>query len=302
MARHRFQPHQFHNTIGSHPVALAIGDGDTVVTDTVDAHGFDHRGVQRANRPNPMTGPFHVDGAEPGDALAVRIDAIALTRPTGWTYQSLSPNVVDPAAVAGLPPREKVEWAIDAALGLARPAAPPPALRNWQTAAAPMIGCFGVAPALGQAISTATSGSYGGNMDYRLLGPGVEIMFPVAVPGALFFLGDVHANQGCGEISGTGIETAAEVTFTVRVLKNHPIGWPRGETATDIFTIGNARPLEQALQHATTEMLAWLTGGFGLDAVSAAHILGQAVRYDIANVFNPAFSVACRIARAAIPR
>jgi amidase len=302
MASHRFLPHHFHNTIGSHAPALSIGDGDTVVTDTVDAHGFDHRGVQRAHRPNPMTGPFHVEGAEPGDALAVRIDAMTLTRPTGWTYQSLSENVVDPGAVARLPPRTKVEWAVDARSGFARLAEPPPALAAWQTPLAPMIGCFGVAPAMGQAISTATSGPYGGNMDYRLLGPGIEIMFPVAVPGALFFLGDVHAAQGCGEIPGTGIETTAEITFTVRVLKNHPINWPRGETVTDIFTIGNARPLEQALQHATSEMLSWLQSGFGLDAVAAAHIMGQQVRYDIANVFNPAFSVACRIARGQLPR
>ena len=83
----------------------------------------------------------------------------------------------------------------------------------------------------------------------------------------------------------------------MKVLKGKRIGWPRGENDEDIFTIGNARPLDQALQHATTEMLDWLAADYGLDATAASHILGQAVRYDVANVFNPAYSVACRLAK-----
>jgi acetamidase/formamidase len=162
-------------------------------------------------------------------------------------------------------------------------------------ALAPMIGCFGVAPASGQAISTATSGPFGGNMDYRRFSPGTTAMFPVSVPGALFFLGDGHACQGDGEIVGTGIETSFEIEFTVRVAKGKSIGWPRGEDGDSIFAIGNARPLDQALQHATTEMLRWLGEDYGLDPTAASHFLGQRVRYDVANVFNPAYSVACRI-------
>jgi acetamidase/formamidase len=121
------------------------------------------------------------------------------------------------------------------------------------------------------------------------------------VPGGLFFLGDVHAQQGDGEIVGTGIETAAEVNFSIEVIKGRKIGWPRGRTAEEIFTIGNARPLDQALQHATTEMLDWITTEHGLDAVAASHVMGQLVRYDVANVFNPAYSVACRMPRSALP-
>ena len=112
--------------------------------------------------------------------------------------------------------------------------------------------------------------------------------------------GDVHGAQGDGEIAGTGIETSAEVQFTVKVIKGKPLAWPRGETAADIFTIGNARPLEQALQHATTEMLNWLEQDYGLDRLAASHVLGMAVCYDVANVFNPAFSVACRVAKTAL--
>jgi amidase len=297
MTTHRLSPTFFHNTIGSHGPALAIADGDTVVAETVDAHGFDSQGLKRADRPNPMTGPVFVSGAEPGDALLVRIERITMTRPTGWTFQVLSPTVVNPGAVPRFPDREKTEWLIDIMGGTARLKNPSAALRDWSVAVEPMIGCFGVAPTMGQAISTVTSGPYGGNMDYRGFGVGVEVMFPVSVPGALFFLGDVHAAQSDGEIVGTGIETAAEVQFTVRVLKKKLIGWPRGQNPREIFSIGNARPLDQALQYATTEMLDWLIEDYGLDEVSASHVMGQAVRYDIANVFNPAYSVACRVGK-----
>ncbi len=297
MPVHSFAPTRFYNAIGSHDPALTIGDGDTVVTETLDAHGFDRHGEKRADGPNPMTGPFYVAGAGPGDALRLRIDRIAMTRPTGWTFQVLSPNVVNPGAVARFPPRQVTDWMIDLATQRARLANPPAALRDWSVAVKPMIGCFGLAPAMGQAISTATSGPYGGNMDYRGFGAGVEVMFPVSAPGGLFFLGDVHAAQGDGEIVGTGIETAAEVQFTVHILKKKPVGWPRGSNESEIFTVGNARPLDQALQHATTEMLDWLIQDYGLDEVAASHLMGQAVRYDIANVFNPAYSVVCRIGR-----
>ena len=64
--------------------------------------------------------------------------------------------------------------------------------------------------------------------------------------------------------------------------------------------MGNARPLDQALQHATTEMLAWLAQDYGLDKVAASHFLGMNVRYDVANVFNPAYSVACRVEKSAL--
>ncbi len=295
MTRHRFTPDVFHNALGSHPPVARIADGDTVVTETADAWGFDKAGVRRQPPPNPMTGPFLIEGAEPGDSLAVRIDRIAINRDEGWTFGPVAANVVDPAAVALLPKRERVLWRLDRAANLARLIDPPPALAHFAVPFAPMLGCFGVAPPLGQAISTATSGTYGGNMDYRRFGPGTTAYFPVYAPGALFFLGDGHFAQGDGEIVGTGIETSFEVEFTVSVRKGRAIGWPRGETAQHIFAIGNARPLDQALQHATSEMIAWLASDYGLDSLAASHLLGQTARYDVANVFNPAYSVACRL-------
>jgi acetamidase/formamidase len=296
MATHRFRPTRYFNAIGTAEPCLRIADGDTVVADTVDASGLDHREVTVAERPNPMTGPFFIEGAEPGDTLAVRIDRLTPSRATGWTYSPLAFTVLDPAAIPDRPPTERAVWNIDAQAGTVRLREPSKGLEDFSLPLQPMIGCFGVAPAHGQALSTATSGPNGGNMDYRLFRPGTTAWFPVSVPGALFYLGDGHACQGDGEIVGTGIETSFEMEVTFRVLKR-TIAWPRGETADDIFTIGNARPLDQALQHATTGMLRWLGEDYGLDARSASHLMGQVVRYDIGNVFNPAYTVACRIAK-----
>ena len=120
MAVHRFDPTRFHNTLGSHEPVLRIADGDTVITATIDAWGLDAADVKRADAPNPMTGPFFVEGAEPGDSLHLRIERMTPTRATGWTFSVLAPNVVDPGAVAGLPARQRVFWSIDAAGGTAR--------------------------------------------------------------------------------------------------------------------------------------------------------------------------------------
>ena len=301
MATHDFEPTVFYNAIGTAPPALKVGDGDTIVTRTLDASGVAANGERPAHGPNPMTGPFFVEGAAPGDTLEMRILRMTSNRDTGWTFTPVAPHVVDPGQVRDLPTRERVTWKLDRSGGPARLESTPAALKDFIAPFKPMIGCFGVAPALGQALSTATSGPNGGNMDYRRFGPGTTVYFPVSVEGALLYLGDGHYCQGDGEIVGTGIETSFEVEFSVHVHKGRTIGWPRGETDAYIFTVGNARPLDQALQHATTEMLDWLRADYGLDAIAASHLLGQCVRYDIANVFNPAYSVACRLAKSVLP-
>lgn len=121
-----------------------------------------------------------------------------------------------------------------------------------------MMGTLGVAPPRGQAISSGTSAAHGGNMNYNGFVAGVTVYLPVFVPGGLLFMGDGHAVQGDGEIARTGIEVSLDVQFTVKLFKNKKINWPRAENDEYILTIGNARPLEHALQHATTEMIRWL--------------------------------------------
>jgi amidase len=297
MTTHILKPTTWHNTLGTFEPALRCDSGDTIVIETLDAAGADRDGIVRGPRPNPVNAPIFVEGAEPGDALRVDILRMTPTRDTGWTYGPLAPNVIDPGAVRSLPAKERVTWRIDRQMRTARLENPPPELEDFVLDLEPMIGCFGVAPASGQALSNATSAENGGNMDYRGFGEGTTVWFPVAAPGALFALGDGHAVQGDGEIVGTGIETTFEIEVRLSVEKSRPMTWPRGETATDIFTVGNARPLDQALQHATTEMLSWLTTEYGFSVMGASHLLGQVVRYDVGNVFDPAYTMVCRVAK-----
>lgn len=297
MTTHHFQPTHYHNTIGSHEPVLKIADGDTLITTTVDANGFDVQGQKVTSGPNPMTGPFYVVGAEPGDTLLVQLDRITPSRAHGWTRNSVAANVVEPSYVPELPERNRTEWRVDVEAGTATLITPQTKLGALTVPLAPMLGCFGVAPEDGQALSCATSAENGGNMDYNGFVAGVTVYFPVFVPGALFFLGDGHAAQGDGEIVGTGIEISMDVQFTVRMIKGRTINRVRGENDQYIFTVGNARPLDQAVQHATTEMLRWLQSDYALDAISASILLGQAVEYDLANMFNPAYSMVCKIAK-----
>jgi amidase len=297
MTIHHFQPTVYPTTFGSHAPVLHIADGDTVITTTVDAGGADARGESVAGRPNPQTGPFYVDGAEPGDILLIHLDRLSPNRDYGYSSATLAANVIDPEYARQLPERQQVTWRIDRATNTATLDQPLAGLERLALPLQPMLGCLGLAPAGGQAISTATSGEHGGNMDYRGFTAGVDAWFPVLVPGALIHLGDGHAVQGDGEIAGTGIEVSFDVQFSVHLVKGKTIGWPRGENRAYIFTVGNARPLDQALQHATTEMLHWLQEDYDLEPASAHLLLGQCVEYDLGNMFDPAYTMVCKVAK-----
>jgi amidase len=302
MAVHEFTPTVYYTAIGAHPPALHIADGDTVITSCVDAGGQDRTGAPVTPGGNPQTGPFFIEGAEPGDTLAVTFDRMYPNRSWGYTATVVAANVVDPDYVHELPTeRVRGRWELDLAAGTARLVEPATALGELVLPITPMLGCFGVAPPRGQAISTATSSTHGGNMDYRGFTQGVTVYFPVFVAGALFHLGDGHAVQGDGEIVGTGIEVSFDVQFTVRLLKGKTIQWPRADNGREILTAGNARPLDQALQHATTEMLRWLKDDYGLDARAASTLLGQVVRYEIGNVYDPAYTVICKLDKQWLP-
>jgi amidase len=164
-----------------------------------------------------------------------------------------------------------------------------------------MLGCVGVAPARKEAISTATPGAFGGNMDYAWLNAGVKLMLPVNEPGALLFIGDGHARQGEGEVAGTGLETSLDVEFTVTLVQKKAIGWPRLETGTHVMVLGSARPLLEAFQHATTELQRWLMADFGMTERGAQTLMGQATEYEIANVVDPNFTVVAKIRKQSIP-
>ena len=299
--RRVFQPSVFYNAFGPYEPVLRVASGDTIVTTTLDARGGDVNGDVVASRGNPLSGPFYVEGAEPGDSLRVRIDKAWPNREYGWTSTVVAAHVVDPQYVPQLPQPELSKWLVDVEAGTATLVEPDTALGHPVYTLAPMLGCLGVAPSRHQAISSATSAPHGGNMDYRGLVAGTTVDFPVFEEGGLLFVGDGHAVQGDGEIVGTGIEISFEVELTVELIKGVEIGWPRGVDERSIFTMGNARPLDQALQHATTEMLRWLQSDHGLDMRGACILLGQSVQYEIGNVFDPAYTVVCKVAKKLLP-
>jgi acetamidase/formamidase len=295
MTLYHFEPTHYHLTFGPHEPVLRIAEGDTVVTTTVDARGRDARDAQVAGRPNPLTGPFYVEHAEPGDTLVLHLDHLYPNRDMGYTATTVAANVVEPGFVRHMPERESVDWHIDRQAGLARLAQPAAALEKLRLRLAPLLGCLGIAPRDRQAIGSMTSAEHGGNMDYRGFIAGATVYLPVFEPGGLIFVGDGHAVQGDGEINGTGIEVSFDVRFSISLLKGKAIGWPRGENQDYIFTVGNARPLDQAAQHATTEMLRWLEEEYGLDARNAGILLGQCVEYDLGNMYDPAYTMVCKV-------
>src|SRR5437899_558966 len=301
----RFVPQQYYNTYSfAHPPALHVSPGDRIVTKTIDAAGVDWNGKSVATGPNPQTGPFYVDGAEPGDVLVVTIEKLETNRALAYSGSLLSPYTVDPAAIAARTDREarRLTWTIDKVKGVARLDAADVQPGGIELPLRPMLGCIGVAPARKEAISTAAPGAFGGNMDYAFMGAGVKLMLPVSEPGALLFLGDGHARQGEGEVAGTGLETSLDVEFTVDLIKKKTIGWPRLETSTHIMTLGSARPLLEAFQHATSELQRWLMADYGFTERGAQAFMGQATEYEIANVVDPNFTVVAKIRKSTLPR
>ncbi len=295
MATHYFEPTVYWTAIGAHEPVLRVQSGDTVYTTTVDNAGYDDTNTQVTTGGNPQTGPFYIEPAEPGDTLAVHFDRIIPNRKIGRTATVVAPNVLQPGYVAAeMPDGGTAEWHVDVEKWSATLMTPQTQLGNLTLPLEPMVGCFGVAPPRGQTISTATSSTHGGNMDYRGFKENVTVYLPVFVDGALFHIGDGHAVQGDGEIVGTGIEISFDVQFTVEVLKDKTINWPRAENHEYILTAGNARPLDEAVQHATTELLRWLDE-LGLEKRAAHILLGQAIEYDIGNVFDPAYTMVAKI-------
>ena len=302
---HTFIPTVFYNTYSfAHPPALRIKPGDRVVTKTIDAGGVDWNGKSVASGGNPETGPFYVEGAEPGDMIVVSIEKLETNRASAYASSLLAPYTVTPQAIASRLDRDpkRTTWTLDKARGVARLDQVELQPGGIELPLKPMLGCIGVAPARKEAIATGVPGAFGGNMDYASMGAGVKLMLPVNEPGALLFLGDGHARMGEGEVVGTGLETSMDVEFSVALVKNKAIGWPRLETDTHVMVLGSARPLLEAFQYATTELQRWLMADYGLTERGAQILMGQAAEYEIANVVDPNFTVVAKIRKALVPR
>lgn len=302
---HNFSPTTYYTTYSAaHPPALRIKSGDTVVTKTIDAAGVDFQGKTVSTSGNPETGPFYIEGAEPGDSIVVTIVKLDTNRATAWSGSLLAPYVATPQAIAARKDAEakRVTWTIDKAKGVAtlddasiQPGGISLPLR-------PMLGCIGVAPARKEAIAASTPGNFGGNMDYAYMGQGAKLTLPVFEPGALLFLGDGHARQGEAEAVGSGLETSMDVTFKVELLKKKTVAWPRVETDSHIMVLGSARPLLEAFQIASSDLQKVLQDDYGFSERGAQIFIGETGEYEISNVVDPAFTVAAKIRKSMLPK
>jgi acetamidase/formamidase len=284
----------------SHPVLKRIKPGESVATKTIDSAGLDEKGEKRSEPFNPLTGPFFVEGAEPGDALVVHLKKVRLNRDWGWSAYRLGLFSLTPEMVEHVYPNDihpdlvvkgratLVPWDIDRKANTVRLRTPKSRVHPLEFPAKPMLGCIGVAPAGDFAPTSGPSGSYGGNLDYNKIGEGATVYLPVYHHGGLLFVGDGHALQADGEPTGTGIETSMDVEFVVELKKGAKLTGPRVETANEIISIGSqpefASALDNGLKTATSDMVGWLVNDFGMEPWAAHLLIGYQGRYDVVTV------------------
>jgi len=248
---------------------LRIASGDTVRVEAMLARGLPRlraAGVTDAEIPealkvvertvtergpgaHPLTGPIFVDGAEPGDALEVKIIGFEFLHPYG-----VSGFIPGSGTLPEDFPYAKFRLVrFDTRAGTAT-FAPGVTLKL-----APFWGSIGVAPnPLVGRISSGPPGPHAGNLDNKELVAGSTLYIPVQVAGGLLSMGDGHAMQGDGEVTLTALETSLRGTVQVTVRKGLPVRWPRAETPTHYITMGLHTDLDEAAKLATSEMIDWL--------------------------------------------
>jgi acetamidase/formamidase len=298
-----FVPTKFHNSFsgGIEPV-LHINPGDTIKTTTVDAGGRDAKGERRSLGGNPQTGPFFIEGAMPGDTLAIRFQRIRLNRDSAGSGDRIVPSAVEPGYFrnAKFDENFSAEWKLDREAGFGALAKPTDRLKNFKMKLQPMLGCVGVAPPARQTFRSGWLGSWGGNMDYSGLREGVTVYLPVYQEGALLFVGDGHALEGDGELTGDALETSMNVEFKVDLLRGQHISGPRFEDAEYLMASGIGGSLNDALQQATTELARWIERDYKLSPNESNIVLGAAIRYDVAEVVDPQVHIVAKVSKAAL--
>jgi acetamidase/formamidase len=254
---------------------------------------------------NPQTGPFFVEGAEPGDTLAIRI--LKLEPARSYAVSSSFPgfgalNGTDRTAMLGANLPEVVwRYEVDRARRVARTRSRD-GRHSWEVPLAPFLGCLGVAPAVGEVRSTIVPDSFGGNMDLPEVRPGATIYLGVNVPGALISFGDGHYAQGEGEIIGTAIEGALNVDLVVDLIKKRRTAWPRIETREWMMSLGAARPLEDAARIAYKDMVLWVRERTGLSEMDAYQFVSQNARAPIIEMVDPEYTVLVKIEKRRLPK
>ena len=290
------------------PPVATLKPGDTLETRTADAFGNviqkpgDTMAMVKGD--NPLTGPFAIAGAEPGDTLVVKILDLTVDSKKGVGalapgFGALNTTTYTPMLNQNLP--EKI-WFYD--IDNAANMATYHALDSSFSVKIPMhpfLGCIGVAPSGGEARSSVVPAEYGGNMDAPEVSPGHTLYLPVNAPGALLYFGDGHAAQGDGEVAGTAIEVPMRVRLQVDLIKGKKIAWPRFETATSIMAVGAYRPLDDALRIAFTELVGWIHADYGLSELDAYELLSKVATIHLVEMVDPNYVVVAGIEKKYLP-
>jgi amidase len=285
-----------------------LRSGDILETNTLDCFGDvikkpgDTLSLVKGD--NPLTGPFHIDGAEPGDTLAIDILNLEANSKQGVGasapgFGALNSTNYTPMLNPPLPERIWF-YPIDAAANTATFHAVD---SDFSTAIALhfFLGCIGVAPAGGEARTSVVPAEFGGNMDAPEVSVGNTLYLPVNVPGALLFIGDGHAAMGDGEIAGSAIEIALKVRLRVRLIKHKTIEWPRFENDHEIMATGIYRPVDDALRIAFTQLVSWIHADYGLSELDAYELLSEAGKIHLTEMVDPNYVVVASIDKKFLP-
>jgi acetamidase/formamidase len=261
--------------------------------------------VMAPGHDNPQTGPFFVEGAEPGDTLAIRIVRLAPART--WAVSAFGPGFgalvgTDRTAMLGPEFPETVwRYEVDAKKGMARTTSGD-GKQAWEVPLAPFLGCLGVAPSMGEARSTIVPGTFGGNMDCPEVRAGNTVYLGVNVPGGLLSFGDGHYAMGDGEIMGAAVEGAMDVEIVVDLVKGKATPVPRIENADEVMFVGSGRPLEDAARMAFKAMVGWVREATGLTELDAYQFVSQFAKAPIVQLVDPEYTVLVKIEKRRLPK
>jgi amidase len=300
---HDYDPRSFHNFYSPAlaPV-MRIFPGDSIKTRTLDSRGQDFDGKPRAPRGNPLTGPFYVEGAMPGDTLVVHLDRVRTNRDSAYQTNLIASTALESGYLRELAKHDAgfTSWKIDAAAGTATIVNPSGKMGAYTIKLSPMLGCVGVAPPRDEVLGSGHLGPFGGNMDSPQVREGATLYIPVFQPGALLYFGDGHAQQGEGELPGQGLETSLDVQLTVNLVQSKALAQPRLENPDYVMIMGNGVTVDAAMKSATTEMSRWLADAYGLTPQDIAAFLGTAMEYDIAEVVDSEYGVTAKVRKDAL--
>lgn len=284
----------YHEISRFNPVTLEVSPGETfqVKTELNSGPWLQHASdiwtpEKSSSGSNPSSGCIYIQGAKPGDMLAITILNIQLAN-IGYTASAPSQNLY-PSWL------RKQEWGV-----ITRTVKIEDGFVLWsdkiKIPVQPMVGVIGTAPACG-APKTVENGPFGGNMDIQEVTIGNIVYLPVFVEGGLLHVGDLHAVMGDGEICGAGgIETRGTVTLRVEVQEQAPgMLWPRIESPEEIISIGCEKPAEEAFRIALQEMIKWMVHGYGFSEPEAFLLLAQILHARCTQFVDPLYTYICKV-------